>query len=164
LASAHIARKDRVGLVEYGGYLRWVKPATGRRQLETLLQAAAPVTHFTPMARTLDFVPASVLPKQAMIVAISPVIDERFTKVVADLAGRGYDVMLLAVSPIELTRRALPDTALNEVACELWRLERAAHLQDLRQSGITVTEWQPDEPLDVALASLARRAPLRASA
>jgi uncharacterized protein (DUF58 family) len=32
LAGAYLARKDRVGFVEYGGYLRWIDPATGRRQ------------------------------------------------------------------------------------------------------------------------------------
>jgi uncharacterized protein (DUF58 family) len=165
LASAYIARKDRVGLVEFGGYLRWVKPATGRRQLDTLLQAAAPVTQlFTPMARTLDYVPAAALPRQALIVAVSPVVDERFTRVVADLVGRGYDLMLLAVSPIELTRRAMPDTQLSDVACELWRLERDERLGQLRRSGIVVTEWRPDEPLDGALAALAERVPARANA
>lgn len=165
LASAYIARKDRVGLVEFGGYLRWVKPAAGRRQLDTLLQAATPGTKlFTHMARSLDYVPAAALPKQALIVAISPLIDERFDRVIGNLVGRGYDVMLLAISPIELTRRALPNKHLNYVACELWRLERATRLEDLRQTGIGVTEWLPDEPLDTALALLARRAPARASA
>jgi uncharacterized protein (DUF58 family) len=142
-----------------------VKPATGRRQLDTLLQAAAPVTQlFTPMARTLDYVPAAALPRQALIVAVSPVIDERFTRVVADLVGRGYDLMLLAVSPIELTRRAMPDTQLSDVASELWRLKRDERLGQLRQSGIVVTEWRPDEPLDGALAALAERVPARANA
>jgi uncharacterized protein (DUF58 family) len=165
LASAYIARKDRVGLVEFGGYLRWVKPAAGRRQLDILLQAAAPGAQlFTPMARTLDYVPAAALPRQALILAISPVIDERFADVVGDLVGRGYDVILLAVSPIELTRQALADLALNDLACELWRIERERRLEELRQTGITVAEWQPDEPLDAALASLLRRAPVTASA
>ena len=51
LASAYIARKDRVGLVEFGGYLRWLKPAAGRRQLEALLQAAVSADQvFTYMA------------------------------------------------------------------------------------------------------------------
>lgn len=165
LASAYIARKDRVGLVEFGGYLRWLKPATGRRQLDMLLQAAAPATQlFTPMARTLDYVPAAALPRQAMIVAVSPVIDERFTRVVADLVGRGYDVMLLAVSPIELTRRAMEESPVSDVACALWRLERDEQMRQLRRTGIAVAEWRPDEPLDGALAALARRAPARAVA
>jgi uncharacterized protein (DUF58 family) len=162
LASAYIARKDRVGLVEFGGHLRWLKPAAGRRQLERLLRAAVPASqHFTYVARTLEYVPATALPPQALVIAVSPVIDERFTRAIVDLAGRGYDVVLLAISPVELTRRALPDTHLSAVACALWKLELAARLQPLRNSGITVVEWNPELPLDTALASLARRAPVR---
>lgn len=160
LASAYIARKDRVGLVEFGGYLRWLKPAAGRRQLERLLRAAVPAEQvFSYMARSLDYVPATALPRQALVIAVSPLIDERFAKTVVDLAGRGYDVVLLAVSAVELTRRALPDTAARDVACALWKLELAERVRQLRHQGITVVEWQPEQPLDAALAALARRAP-----
>jgi uncharacterized protein (DUF58 family) len=162
LASAYIARKDRVGLVEFGGYVRWLKPAAGRHQWERLLRAAIPASqHFTYLARTLDYVPAAALPRQALVIAVSPVIDERFTRAIVDLAGRGYDVVLLAVSPVDLTRRVLPDSPLSDVACALWTLERASRIQQLRGDGITVAEWQPEQPLDVALASLTRRAPVR---
>ena len=160
LASAYIARKDRVGLVEFGGYVRWLKPAAGRHQWERLLRAAIPASqHFTYLARTLDYVPAAALPRQALVIAVSPVIDERFTRAIVDLAGRGYDVVLLAVSPVELTRRVLPDSPLDDIACALWRLELASRIRQLRNDGITVVEWRPAQPLDVALASLARRAP-----
>src|SRR5262249_59413307 len=37
LAAAYLARKDRVGLIEYGGLLRWVRPGSGRRHFERLL-------------------------------------------------------------------------------------------------------------------------------
>src|SRR5437660_10887691 len=30
LANAYLARKDRVGFIEFGGFLRWMNPATGR--------------------------------------------------------------------------------------------------------------------------------------
>jgi uncharacterized protein (DUF58 family) len=162
LAAAYIARKDRVGLVEFGGYLRWLKPAAGRRQLERLLRAAVPAAQvFSYMARSLDHVPATALPRQALVIAVSPLIDERFTRTVVDLAGRGYDVVLLAVSAVELTRRVLPDTAVRDVACALWKLELAERVQQLRHQGITVVEWQPEQPLDTALAALAQRAALR---
>jgi uncharacterized protein (DUF58 family) len=162
LASGYIARKDRVGFVEFGGYLRWVKPAAGRRQLETLLQAAVPATPiFTYVARDLEYVPATALPRQALIVAVSPVIDERFIRAIVNRVGRGYDLLLLAVSPAELTRRVLPASPLADAACELWKLEIGARVRELRNAGITVVEWQPDQALDIALASLARRVPVR---
>src|SRR5207244_908660 len=39
LAAAYLARKDRVGFVEYGGTLRWVKPGSGPAHYERLLDA-----------------------------------------------------------------------------------------------------------------------------
>jgi uncharacterized protein (DUF58 family) len=162
LASAYIARKDRVGLVQFGAHVQWLKPAAGRHQWQRLLRAAIPASqHFTYLVRTLDYVPAAALPRQALVIAVSPVIDERFTRAIVDLAGRGYDVVLLAVSPIETTRRALPDTPLDDAACDLWALERSSRLRQLGRDGIVVAEWQPEQPLDAALASLARRAPQR---
>lgn len=164
LATGYLAQKDRVGLVEFGGYLRWLKPATGQRQLTRLLQAAVSADQvFTHAVRDLDYVPATALPRQALVIAISPLIDERFANAVVELSGRGYDVVLLAVSAVELTRRVLPDTPLDDVACALWQLELGNRLQNLRQTGIAVAEWRPEEPLDVALASLSRRVPARAA-
>lgn len=162
LAAGYLAQKDRVGLVEFGGYLRWLKPATGQRQLTKLLQAAVAADQvFTHAVRDLDYVPATALPRQALVIAISPVIDERFAHALIELAGRGYDVVLLAVCAVALTRRVLPDTPVHDVACALWQLELDDRLQQLRQGGIAVAEWQPGQPLDTALASLSRRVPAR---
>ena len=41
LAGAYLARKDRVGFLEYGGYLRWIDPATGRRQRQAIRRGVA---------------------------------------------------------------------------------------------------------------------------
>jgi uncharacterized protein (DUF58 family) len=165
LATAFIARKDRVGFLEFGGYLRWLKPAAGRRQLEAVLRSVIPAAQvLTYAARNLDYVPATALPRQALVIAVSPLIDERFASAIVDLKGRGYDVVLLAISPVDLTRRVLPDTQLSDVACALWRQELTMRMRQLRADGIPVTEWHPERPLDVALASLARRAPLARAA
>src|SRR6185437_14399302 len=37
LANAYLARKDRVGFVDFGGYLRWIDPATGQRHAQLLV-------------------------------------------------------------------------------------------------------------------------------
>lgn len=165
LASAYLAQKDRVGFVEFGGYLRWLKPASGRRQLKRLLQALVSADQvLTQAARDLDYVPAAALPRRSLVIAVSPLIDERFTNAIGDLSRRGYDVLLLAVSPVELTRRVLPDGGVSDIACALWKFELAARLQQLRQHGIAVAEWDPEQPLDAALAALTRRVPARRAA
>jgi uncharacterized protein (DUF58 family) len=158
LARAYLARKDRVGLIDYGGALRWVKPASGAAQLERLLDglvAARPL--FTYVRKDLAMVPPRVLSPEALVIALSPLTDPRFVDAIADLAARRFDVVVVAVSPIEATRASVPWSVLNDLACRLWALERGAGLDDLRRQGLAVVEWSGHEPLAVAMAPLARR-------
>lgn len=162
LASAYLARKDRVGLIEYGGMIRWVKPGSGRAQFERLLDTLlrAEVV-FTYVAKDLDLIPPRVLPPQALVIALSPLLDARFVKAVSNVVARGFDLVVVAVSPIELTRSSVVPSPLNDLACRLWALERRAHLNQLRGQGLAILEWDPAEPLELALARF-RREPRRA--
>jgi uncharacterized protein (DUF58 family) len=165
LAAAYLARKDRVGLIEYGGVLRWVRPGSGRlafeRLLETLVRAS--VT-FTFVAKSLDAVPPRILPPQALVIAVSPLLDARFVAAARDLAARGFDVMVLAVDPVAATRAALAPSALVDTACRLWAVERRLQIADLRRDGLRVVEWPAHEPLELALSRAPRRARSRALA
>jgi uncharacterized protein (DUF58 family) len=158
LATAYLARKDRVGLINFGGTIDWVKPGSGRVQYErladTLLRATVVFTYVT---KDLGFVPARVLPSRALVIAVTPLLDGRFAKATLDLAARGFDVVVLVVSPVDVTRAMLARTPLNALACRLWTLERRAGLDAFRRHGLAVCEWNPAEPLETALAGLARR-------
>lgn len=165
LAAAYLARKDRVGLITYGGLLNWVKPASGRVQYErladTLLRARVAFTYVT---RELALVPPRVLPPHALVIALTPLLDARFTKATLDLAARGFDLVVLAVSPVDVLRTSLPRVPVNALACRLWQLERRAQLDRFRHHALPVVEWQPSEPLEQALARLGRRRPRRVPA
>jgi uncharacterized protein (DUF58 family) len=152
LATAYLARKDRVGLISYGGVMSWVRPGSGRVQYERLAAAflKAEVV-FTYVAKDLLLVPPRVLSSRALVIAITPLLDRRFTKAVLDLAARGFDLVVLVVSPVEVTRAALAPSALGDLACRLWSLERRSELGDLRRHGLPVLEWSPPEPLEAAL-------------
>jgi uncharacterized protein (DUF58 family) len=158
LATAYIARKDRVGLINYGGTIDWVRPGSGRVQYErladTLLKARVVFTYVT---KDLGFVPSRVLPSHALVVAVTPLLDPRFTKAALDLAARGFDLAVLVVSPVDVTRATLRPSPINGLACRLWTLERRAELEAFRRHGLAVSEWNPLEPLERALAGLARR-------
>lgn len=165
LARAYLSRKDRVGLIEYGGVLRWVKPGSGRAQFERVLDAlVAAQVMFTYVAKDLALVPPRVLPPQALVIALSPLLDPRFGRAVEDLAARGFDVVLLSVCPIDLTRGFLAASPLNDLACRLWALERQAQFAQLRRQGLMVLEWRPDQPLELAIAPMVHRGRWRALA
>jgi uncharacterized protein (DUF58 family) len=162
LAWASVRRKDRVGLICYGGAFRWLKPGVGRAHFQTLLdQLLEANVIFSYVARDLALVPKRVLPPQALVIAISPLVDERFLHAVQDLQARAFTVLLLAVSPVEVTRAVVPSSAVNDLACRLWALERAAQLETLRQQGFTVLEWSPEMPLELVFAALTQRRHMR---
>lgn len=158
LATAYLARKDRVGLIVYGGLIDWVKPAAGRVQYERLAAALlrAEVV-FTYVAKDLALVPPRVLPPHALVIAVTPLLDSRFTKAAVDLAARGFDLVVLVVSPVDVTRATLTPSRVNDLACRLWTLDRRTQLDDLHRHGLAVLEWNPFEPLESVLAVLGRR-------
>ncbi len=158
LAAAYLGRKDRVGFVELSGFLRWVKPATGRRQNEILAEALLPASaHSTYVVPKIDYLPPRVLPLQALVIALSPLLDRRFINTVVELAARGCDVIVLAVSPIEPTRRALGRSPSYNLALRVWALEWRVEIDALRRRGLVIAEWRPDTPLEAALARIQPR-------
>jgi uncharacterized protein (DUF58 family) len=157
LAAAYLARRDRVGLIEYGGILRQVRPGAGRAQWERLLDMLARSSVvFTYVARDLDFIPSRVLPPQSLVVALSPLLDGRFVKAATNLAARGFDLVLVAVSPVAAGRFLMRGGDVTDVAARLWALERRAYLDELRRGGLTIVDWDGVEPLEAALAGWRR--------
>jgi uncharacterized protein (DUF58 family) len=157
LATAYLARKDRVGLITYGGVMSWVKPGSGQVQYERLADALlrADVV-FTYVAKDLQRVPPRVLSPQALVIAVTPLLDRRFTRAALDLAARGFDLVVLVVCPVAVTRAALIPSRTGDLAGRLWALERRAELDALRRHGIPVLEWRPPEPLETALVAWRR--------
>jgi uncharacterized protein (DUF58 family) len=158
LAGAYLRHRDRVGLITYGGNVQWIRPGTGRRQIERLLEALLPASMTGNYSfQSLEILPPRVLPPGALILALSPLIDPRFTRVVTNLAERGFDVLLLALSPLDLMRPFVRSSPTVELARRVWALDREARLEALRDRGLAAVELTPGLPLDAVLAPLARR-------
>ena len=92
--------------------------------------------------------------------ALTSLLDERFINAMIDLVARGFDVIVLAVSPIEATRRVLQGSLLDDMACQLWAMEWQVKMDELRRRGLAIAEWHPEMPLDAALAPLTGTRPL----
>ena len=155
LATSYLARKDRVGLIEYCGPFRWVRPGSGRTHHERLFEALLRAdVMFSYVTQEVALVPRRILPPQALVIAISPLLDPRFEKALIDLAARGFDLVVLSPSPIPLVRRAMRPSVRADLACRLWALERRARADALHRLGITIVDWDPDQPLEAALGGL----------
>lgn len=150
LAHGYLQRKDRVGLVGFGGFLSWLVPQSGLRQLyaivDTLLTSDAAHSYVT---HRIDVLPPGTLPPKALVLALTPLLDSRTAAALLDLRSRGYDLIVVEVAPPEL---ALPPASGPDALAErLWRLSRDALRWRFRQVGIPVVAWREDDPLAAPL-------------
>jgi len=150
LADAYIRRRDRVGLVSFGGILRWLTPGMGRVQLyrivDALLDTEVILSYYW---RDLEIIPRRTLTPNALVIALSPLLDRRSVGALLDLRARGFDLAVVDVSPLPFTTR--PSEGLDSVAYDIWMLRRDAVRHRLRRAGVAVTEWRDDIPLDAVL-------------
>jgi uncharacterized protein (DUF58 family) len=169
LASAYLARRDRVGLVSFGGVVRWLQPGTGQAMLYRLLDTLMETQIFATVGwRGIRQLPSRTLPPKALIVGLTPLLDERGVTALFDLLARGYDLAIVDVSPLvaasaggagsgaplgrpwqlhaeggwrgrERTRRTAEAAALAE---RLWALKREALRHRYQELGAAVVEWR----------------------
>ncbi len=146
LAQAFLARRDRVALVDFGGTLTWLEPAFGTRQLYRIIDSLlASQIAFSYAWRGAASIPARVLPPAALIVALTPLLDERSLHLLLDLRSRGRDLTVIEVSPLSFVQ-AGPSSA-DQLAHRLWRLQRDAVRSRLRALGVAVGVWSSEIPL-----------------
>jgi len=150
LAGHYLARKDRVGVIGFGGSLSWLQPGSGLGQayrIIDLLLATEPVLSYAD--KTVATIPRRLLPAGALILGITPLIDQRGIRALLDLRGRGYEVAILALSPTTFTA-ATPDE-LGGLAWRLWLLQREATRARYTRLGVPVAEWDGTRPIEAAL-------------
>jgi uncharacterized protein (DUF58 family) len=150
LASAYLGQRDRVGFVAFGGTVRWLTPATAQRQLvrivDALLETEIALSYTW---KKIDVLPARTLPPQSLVLALTPLLDERALDALVDLRARGFDLAIVDLSPMTFVGPARD--ARHELALRLWRLWRTALRDRYERHGVPVVEWREDLPLAAAL-------------
>ena len=143
LARAHLARRDRVALVDFGGTLHWLEPAFGTTQLYRIIDALlASEIAFSYAWRAVESIPRRVLPPGALVIAVSPLLDERSIGLITDLRTRGCDLTVIEVSPLAHTTPGSSDA--DALGYRLWRLQREALRARLHALGVGVASWDDD--------------------
>src|SRR5205814_8610579 len=143
LADAYIRRRDRVGLISFGGILRWLVPGMGTVQLykivDALLDTQVILSYYWS---DLDRIPRRTLPPRALVIALSPLLDARSVDALLDLRARGHDLCVVDVSPVPFARRAAG--GVDAIAYDVWILRRDALRHRLQRAGVAVAEWRDD--------------------
>ncbi|HXY82010.1 MAG TPA: DUF58 domain-containing protein [Gaiellaceae bacterium] len=154
LAHRYLQRKDRVGLVSFGGYLSWLLPASGTHQLyrivDSLLQMDIVLSFAT---KGVDVLPPRTLPPKALVLALTPLLDSRSAAALLDLRARGFDLVVIEVSPVPFIEPGKGELA--ELSYRLWRLSRESLRARYEQAGVPVIEWLDGVPLNVPLEEVA---------
>jgi uncharacterized protein (DUF58 family) len=150
LAQRYLKDKDRVGFVSFGGVLNWLLPGTGPVQLYRIVDSLLDTEVVLNYAwKDIDAIPRRTLPPRALVLALTPLLDDRATDALLDLRARGFDLAVVEISPLAFTEPARGKT--GELAWRLWALRREALRTRFERAGVPVAAWDERMPLAAAI-------------
>jgi uncharacterized protein (DUF58 family) len=150
LADLYLREKDRVGVVSFGGVLNWLTVSSGTTQLyrivDSLLDAQIVLSYAW---KDLGIIPPGTLPPRALVIALSPLLDERAVGALLDLRARGFDLAVVELSPVPFAPERETDT--ERLAYRLWLLQREALRSKYAALGVPIVEWQEGVPMEAVV-------------
>jgi uncharacterized protein (DUF58 family) len=150
LATGYLRQRDRVGFVSFGGMLNWLLPATGARQLYRIVDAMLDTQIILSYAwRDLVIVPWRTLPPQALVLALTPLLDDRAATALLDLRARGFNLIVIEISPFPFVVQKPGE--IHGIAHRLWRLRRDAVRGRFERAGVPVAVWNDHSSLAGAM-------------
>jgi uncharacterized protein (DUF58 family) len=150
LSERYLLDKDRVGLVNFGGVLNWLRPGTGLVQRYRIVEALLNTEITLSYAwKEIDVLPRGTLPPKALVLALTPLLDDRAVSALLDLRARGFDLVIVEVSPLPFVEPA--SEASGELAFRLWKLRRDGRRSEYERAGAPVVEWDDATPLTAIL-------------
>lgn len=143
LARTYLDRRDRVGIIGFGGELRWLEPGLGDHQYFRIVEALLDTRVVLSYAwRDVATIPMRVLPPSAFVIGLTPLLDERSITALLDLHGRGFHLAIVEVSPLAFLR--LPRDTVTDLGARLWQMRRRLNADRYLQRGIPFVTWTPD--------------------
>ena len=83
------------------------------------------------------------------MLALTPLLDARSAAALLDLRARGFDLVVVEVSPVPFVRPERDPLA--QLSYRLWRLSREALRARYEHAGVPVIEWQDGQAFNVVL-------------
>jgi uncharacterized protein (DUF58 family) len=146
LTARYLQQKDRVGFVTFGGMLNWHLPATGTTQLYRLVDSLIDTQIVLNYAwRDIGVLPRRTLPPKAMVIALTPLLDDRVIGALLDLRARGFDLVVVELSPEPFMPE--PSGELAVLARRIWELRRETLRSRFQEAGVPVAVWDDERGL-----------------
>jgi uncharacterized protein (DUF58 family) len=151
LTTQYLEQRDRVALVSFGGVLRWFLPGSGLVQRYRIIDALLDTEIIENYAwKDIDIIPPGTLPPQALVLALTPLLDARAIDALLNLRARGFDLAVVEISPVPFAPPG-PAGELDQIAHRLWQMSRESLRARFLEVGVSVVEWTEDAPLARAL-------------
>ena len=145
VATAFHADRDRIGLLTFGGQLRWIPPGLGGRTLVRVVDGLLDTeVLLTSTWAGVTRVPVGALPPHALLFAVTPLDDDTAVQTLLDLRARGFDVAVVAMPAPELE-------AATPLGRRLAELRRGTRRLQLERVGIAVATAASLDELPLAL-------------
>ena len=98
LADAYVRSHDRVGLLTFGGHIRWLRPGAGRRNLARIVDGMLDTERLlTETWEATMRVPVGVVAPRSLLVAVTTLDNDTTMLTLLDLRARGFDVAVLTL-------------------------------------------------------------------
>jgi hypothetical protein len=107
---------------------------------------------------SLSYLPTRFFPPHSQIVFISP-LSPVDPPILTQLLANGYRLLIISPDAVSFERSSLPDNFDTDYAFRLARIERTLLIRRLQRFGITIVDWQVDQPLEKILRNVLFRAP-----
>jgi len=151
LAQRHLRSMDRVGIVGRSSGVRWLEPSLGRRALHTIVDTllattTVPIVGIFQSTRALD------IPKNATIMAISPLLSAVVIDDLIALRRRGNEVIVIRPDKV-------PTGEVSGTAMRIFRVENEITRRGLADAGVMVVPWDPSSALEPVIRRLTASAP-----
>jgi uncharacterized protein (DUF58 family) len=159
LSDLFLSDGHRVGLLVYGRGQHATFPGYGKIQRERILRSLAQARTGDNMAlESLSYLPTRFFPSRSQIVFISP-LSPADPPILTQLLANGYRLLIISPDPVGFEANGLPENFDTLYAYRLARIERTLLIRRLQRFGITVIDWQVDQPLEKVLRNVLFRAP-----
>jgi uncharacterized protein (DUF58 family) len=150
LAARYLRQKDRVGFVTFGGMLNWLLPSTGAAQMYRMIDSLLDTRIVLNYAwKDIEVLPRRTLPSHAVVIALTPLLDDRAVSALLDLRVRGFDLLVVELSPAPFL--PTPKGDVQVTGRKFWELRRDALRGRFREVGVPVAVWDDEHGLSTAL-------------
>lgn len=147
LAQRHLRSMDRVGIIGRSTGVRWLEPSLGRRALHTIVDTLLATTT-VPIVGIFQSTTALNIPKNATIMAISPLLSPMVIDDLTRLRRRGHEVIVIRPDKV-------PTSDVSGTAMRIFRVENEITRRRLAEIGVMVVPWDPTSALEPVIRRLA---------